>query len=299
MGPQGPSDGPQGPSGEPGPGLVFRGAFDPARIYYDFSVRKDVVKVGSTYYYTNNPAKNGLATWGTPGSSGDWLTFTEFTAVATSLLLAEDCSITRTLTLGSSDGWDGIIQSANYAPLTQGFILKQNGYFECNEAVINAKLSVGSACFNVADELRTFPAVAATEGEAYPNLSGFPGGGTRVELIDFGGWLTGSEGFNELRYGKPDIVIAAQGIAGFAAIGSGHYASVELVYSTDGGSTWLQINGIEASTHDPNTFVNVSGGVHISGLSGSGTLKFAMNFKSNASSSTIMYCKMQVQVFNL
>lgn len=302
-GPQGPGggdQGPQGPQGEIGPGLVYRGVYDPAQTYYNNAVRRDVVShPEGTYFYTNNPAKSGLATWDTPPGA-DWLAFTGFTAVATDLLLAQDVAITRTLTLGTAGGNDGIIQSANYVPFVSGFILRQNGFAEFQEVLINGKLANSCAFFNVTAENNTFPATSGQEAEATPNLNNFPPSGTRVPLLEYKGWELGSPGIDATRYGKADgLVFACQAIAGFGAIGSGYYASVEIVYSTDGGTTWTQVNGIEASIHDPNTFICVAGGKTVSGLSATGTLKFALNFKSPSASATILYCKLQVQVFNV
>ena len=83
-----------GATGAPGPGVVFRGIYSPSTVYYQTAARIDIVSYGGTYYYTNNAAKSGTATWGTPGT-GDWSAFgATFDSVATKLLLATDALIT-------------------------------------------------------------------------------------------------------------------------------------------------------------------------------------------------------------
>jgi len=100
--------GPTGPAGDPGPGLVYRGPFE-AGTYYNTSIRRDVVEYSGTYYIYNvstGTSGNYESAW----SSGDWETFAStFEAVATKLLLTENATITKTLTMGSG----GIINNTS------------------------------------------------------------------------------------------------------------------------------------------------------------------------------------------
>ncbi|GAB0481638.1 hypothetical protein KML24007_03840 [Alistipes indistinctus] len=77
--------GPTGSAGTAGPGIVFRGVFSASTVYYNNTLRRDIVKYGTTYYIYK----------GTNASSGSWTTTNwesfgaEFTSVATTLLLAD------------------------------------------------------------------------------------------------------------------------------------------------------------------------------------------------------------------
>lgn len=102
-----------GAAGDPGPGVVYRGAYGSSTEYYHTATRRDVVLHGGSYYLTNNTGKNGLTTWGTPGG-GDWQSFgATFTSIATGLLLTEDATILKTLTMGDGTTSNaGVIRSA-------------------------------------------------------------------------------------------------------------------------------------------------------------------------------------------
>ncbi len=113
--------GPVGPAGPTGPGLVYVGTYSAANIYYKTAERTDVVLHAGNYYPAANAAKSGLATWGTPGGA-DWgAAFTNFAAIATGLLLTQDATIIKTLTMG--DGATlagGIIRSVGATAFGSG-----------------------------------------------------------------------------------------------------------------------------------------------------------------------------------
>ena len=80
--------GPQGPpgsAGTAGPGIVYRGAFASGTIYYNNTLRRDVVSYSGTYYiYKGTNAVS--AAW----NSNNWESFgSQFTSVATDLFLAQ------------------------------------------------------------------------------------------------------------------------------------------------------------------------------------------------------------------
>ena len=77
--------GPTGSAGTAGPGIVYRGAFSSATLYYNNTLRRDVVMYNSTYYiYKGTNAASGG--W----NSNNWESFgAQFTSVATTLLLAD------------------------------------------------------------------------------------------------------------------------------------------------------------------------------------------------------------------
>ncbi len=147
--------GPVGPDGEAGPGLIFRGKWDDAEIYYGFKERADVVWHVSNYWivneFTGTDGSTGLEL-GEPSATNDnWQLFgAEFDSVATRLLLAGDATITRTLTLGTANpenpnaGNNGIIQSANF-DADNGFRLSaSDGQLIANNAVLRGMVKAES-----------------------------------------------------------------------------------------------------------------------------------------------------------
>lgn len=73
-----------GSAGTAGPGIVYRGDFSATTIYYNNSLRRDIVKYGS-YYYIYKGTNGISAAWNT----ANWENFgSSFTSVATGLLLA-------------------------------------------------------------------------------------------------------------------------------------------------------------------------------------------------------------------
>ena len=128
-----------GAGGDTGPGVVYRGNYNAATAYFHItgvSARRDVVRYPAntgTYYLTNNTAKNGLTTWGTPGVA-DWDTFgATFSSVATDILLAQDATITNGLVIGTDGLTNGFIRSTGASTLdtgsAAGFYLQQDGRF--------------------------------------------------------------------------------------------------------------------------------------------------------------------------
>jgi len=114
-------NGANGADGGPGPGVVFRGNYDIAKLYYKTSTRTDVVYyddgAGNHYWLANNSGLNGSSgtSWLTPSTSNaNWSIFgAEFSSVATDVLLAQDATITRGLVLGTLGSDSGFIRSAN------------------------------------------------------------------------------------------------------------------------------------------------------------------------------------------
>lgn len=78
-------DGADGADGATGPGVVFRGDHSGTTLYYNNSLRRDIVKYSGTYYlYKGTDAASGA--W----SAGNWDSFgAQFSSVATDILFAE------------------------------------------------------------------------------------------------------------------------------------------------------------------------------------------------------------------
>ncbi len=159
-GPTGPT-GPAGSAGLDGPGVPFRGNYDNTKAYfYIAGLRRDAVYYSGQYWATANAAKNGLTTWDPPGTNADWISYgATYSAIATGLLLAEDATITKTLTIGTSGSDHGIIQSANYVTSggtagwqvkddgTAVFRLGSGGVFEVGSGINKVSLSNSGAIF--------------------------------------------------------------------------------------------------------------------------------------------------------
>jgi hypothetical protein len=74
-----------GSAGTAGPSVVYRGAFSASTIYYNNTLRRDIVSYSGTYYIYKGT--NGItASW----NANNWESFgAQFTSVATDLLLAQ------------------------------------------------------------------------------------------------------------------------------------------------------------------------------------------------------------------
>ena len=136
--------GTSGTGGGPGPGVSFRGNFSTSTLYFHTPTRKDIVRVGSTYYLVNNTSLNGQdgTAWGTPtGANTNWVSFgAQFSSVATDVLLAQDATITRGLVMGveGTSGTSGFIRSADASNILdgQGFYMDAGGRLRFGEAVL-------------------------------------------------------------------------------------------------------------------------------------------------------------------
>jgi len=100
--------------GQSGVGAVNGGVYVSGGTYYANTVTTSIVYVGTTPYRAVNPAKNGLTTWGTPGSSSDWVAAdASFKFLAAGIALIDNATINKTLIMGDGATADaGIIRSA-------------------------------------------------------------------------------------------------------------------------------------------------------------------------------------------
>jgi hypothetical protein len=115
-----------GPQGDTGPGIVYRGAWSSSTTYTFSTTRRDVVLSGGTYYICKTTHSNQA-----PPNATYWDTFgSTFSSVATDLLLANNQTITKTLTMGSATT-PGIIRSYSATDYDEGtgsgFYLGDNG----------------------------------------------------------------------------------------------------------------------------------------------------------------------------
>ncbi|MDB0602369.1 hypothetical protein PL373_14705 [Tenacibaculum maritimum] len=84
------TDGADGVDGQDGPGIVYRGIFNQSTLYYNNSIRRDVVKYTDGNYYIYKGTNGVALAW----STSNWETFgAQFDSVATNLLLAENANI--------------------------------------------------------------------------------------------------------------------------------------------------------------------------------------------------------------
>ena len=103
------SGGVNGAAGADGPGVVFRGLYDAAKVYYKSSTRTDVVKYasgGSNYWMTNNASLNNSSGsyWLAPSTSNaNWISFgAEFSSIATGTIISEYSTVESTLNIGTN-----------------------------------------------------------------------------------------------------------------------------------------------------------------------------------------------------
>ncbi|MBI5768772.1 MAG: hypothetical protein HZA93_13320 [Verrucomicrobia bacterium] len=190
---------------------------------------------------------------------------------------------------------NGVITSAKIADLAAGKITA--GTIAAQVALSAPLIATAGACFNTGYPSSTFPTVACQMDSDSTQRNNFPAGGTVVSFFSFWGWQTGT-GYANDRYGRSDPRFYVAAVVGFSNIPSGNYASVELVYSTDGGTTWDQVNGIEASIHNPGTFVNVSGAFALAGMSANGRVDLGIRLKSPSSASQFEYGQLMALCFN-
>jgi hypothetical protein len=129
------SPGVSGTNGDPGAGVVYRGLFNTSTAYYHTPQRRDVVKVGSSYYLTNNTGLDGSlgSVWGIPANS-NWVAFgAQFSSVATDVLFAQDVYSDRTINVGTQDTGVAVIQlNSDYAGSNQNpsIRIKANGGYD-------------------------------------------------------------------------------------------------------------------------------------------------------------------------
>ena len=112
-------------NGVPGPGVPFRGAYDPTSMYYATSVRSDIVTYSGTYYICTQTTANPAGAW--PGVGAYWTSFGEvYSSVATDIALIGDATITRALVLGTNQDNEhvGIVRTVDAIDVDDG-----NGIF--------------------------------------------------------------------------------------------------------------------------------------------------------------------------
>ncbi len=305
------SIGPSGSSGVSGPGIVFRGVYNGASRYYYNSTRRDVVSFGGSFYLANNPAKDGLTTWGAPGGA-DWTTFgAQFSSVATAILLAENATILVQLTLGTVGGM-GIIQSANYIPLTSGFLIRADGFAEFNDLLIRGSISTTSTKFNEADQDNTMPPIGlAKAGLAPITNADMPVDPSHLTETDNGlivfGWLSGAAGFVKNRFGNPTqtFQVSLQGNGNNTSSGA-QLMYINTQYRTrTGGGPWGAWNDIGNVAYIPPSTVGAGSFQMVNALelalTGDMDVQFGARFSkgSGGGANTVMEgAQLSVMAFN-
>jgi hypothetical protein len=122
------TNGLNGADGGAGPGVVYRGDWEPNTAYFSSSVRIDVVRGSNSQYYLtkvgHTSTADGAVDKPITGTSylNQWSSFgATFSSVATDILLAKDATITRGLVMGTYGATDkGFIRSAAATALMTG-----------------------------------------------------------------------------------------------------------------------------------------------------------------------------------
>lgn len=163
------------------------------------------------------------------------------------------------------------------------------------------KIAVAGACYNTASySSNTFGSTTLTVGDGGTTKpSGFDSSSPSYLTIadaKLYGWGHGSYGN---RYGRSDPKISVFAVGEFSGIASGEFAAYAIEYSTDGGTTWYQVTAIDASAHNPQTFVSVSGALELSGMAALGSVDFRFKLVgTNGGNPTFEYGQIQVLCHN-
>ena len=116
----------QGYVGDRGPGVTYKGVYDETETYYYNTILRDVVQYGGIYYAVKilNDTVTG------PWVTGSWEPLSDFKAIATDILLAQDATILKGLVMGdgTNNGFIRTFGMTNTGTGT-GFFLNGNGDF--------------------------------------------------------------------------------------------------------------------------------------------------------------------------
>ena len=292
--------GPSGPTGGPGPLCVYRGTYVLTTRYYYNASRRDVVAYNGSFWIANNPAKDAQVNWGTPGVGSDWISFgSQFSMIATGLLLTENAIVTVSLTLGVSGMNTGYIQSANYVPNVSGFIIRADGFAEFNDVLIRGKISTTSQKFNPEDLDRTMPPVgyAVKDIPQIDNVD-IPTNPTVTYWTDndliFYGWKSGAAAFQTNRFGNASqpFVINLQGNANNSS-SSNQLFYIGLAYRVrDNGGPWpttwnpIGLNAYVTAAPVGQSFQKTN--FELLTLTGTQDVQFAAAFSKGTGGSVIM-----------
>jgi uncharacterized protein YjbI with pentapeptide repeats len=162
-------------------------------------------------------------------------------------------------------------------------------------------IAVAGACYNSASYTsNTFASTTLTVGDdGTTKPSGFDATSPSYLTIPDAklyGWGHGSFGN---RYGRSDPKISVFAVGEFSGIASGEFAAYAIEYSTDGGTTWGQVTAIDASAHNPQTFVSVSGALELTGMAALGSVDFRFKLSgTNGGNPTFEYGQIQVLCHN-
>lgn len=165
------------------------------------------------------------------------------------------------------------------------------------------KIAVAGACYNTTAPSytgNTFASTTLTVGDdGTTKPSGFDDNNKAYLTIadaKLYGWGHGSFGN---RYGRSDPKISVFAVGEFSGIASGEFAAYAVEYSTDGGTTWGQVTAIDASAHNPQTFVSVSGALELTGMAALGSVDFRFKLTgTNGGNPMFEYGQIQVLCHN-
>ena len=260
-GPTGPT-GPTGPnSGIPGVAYISRGAYQGSLYYEDNATRQDVVYWSGVAYLVNNPSKDGLNSWGVPGSSPDWVLFPNYANIATGIQLigSQYLGTTITLTAPPSPLGNGILCSSGYSSGANGWYLDGLG---------NADIQLNPTSGTLDSRVNALQTGA-------PTLAGSMVGGVVSSVIaSLYGWMNGSGGPSS-RY----VLSTAQiifSVNGAFTVAGGDTITVIPVYRKNAGA-WTAFPGVPGVISDggsPNVMLCVP--LVLTGLLNSDQLDFAV-----------------------
>jgi hypothetical protein len=228
------------------------------------------------------------------------ITSTQISSVSSS-------SITGTITstqigsINASTITVGLISNGQINSIDAGKITA--GTITATVSLESPKIAVAGACYNTSVPAYIANTFGSTTLTIDDNGANQPSGFDTITpaYVDITGcklfgWGSGSYGN---RYGRSDPKISVFAVGEFSGIGSGAYASYAIEYSTDGGTTWFQVTPIDASVHNPGTFVSVSGAIELTGMAAGGQVIFRFRLSGSVGGSpTFEYGQIQVLCHN-
>lgn len=203
-------------------------------------------------------------------------------AVGTNLI------VTSTANIGTAVVNDGAIISLTAGKLTAGDLSAMT--------LLAAKTATDSEYFNTADRARTMPATSFQQAEDPTHVTGLSSTPLERSMVTFEGWLGGSTGYSEGRFGKSTMRFLCCHNGG-CTVATGQWIDLKISYRINGGG-WVDVTPFVARALDSNGVLNISGGCVIGGLVGTDVIEFGVRVNAADNASQLNVTNLSVAAFN-
>lgn len=235
--------GDKGDVGDSGPIGLYAHSFDATQVYWDMSVRRDIVAYNGLFWVANNPVKSGTATWSAPNVA-DWQPFGyPIPIVATKLALLYPSDIAYPFNFSGTS----YLKSDNFVQYVSGWLMTAAGRAEINDGIFIGQISTDTSRFNAESPNRTMPSVGYNELDLTTIVDAdIPTGPTVLNTPDndtdmiFYGWKQGPNSYIENRFGNMSqkFLINLEGTGQNNAAGTDLFY-IQIYYRTrDNGGAW-------------------------------------------------------------